>query len=55
MKICDTKDHGEIVFEGRDCEACETIKGLQKEGGDLREELQAAYKTIEELEVILHA
>ena len=31
MKICDTKDHGEIVFEGRDCEACETIGGLKEQ------------------------
>lgn len=31
MKICDTNDHGEIVFEGRDCEACEMIKDLREQ------------------------
>lgn len=31
MKICYTADHGEIVFEGRDCEACEAIKNLREQ------------------------
>lgn len=40
MKICDTKDHGEIVFEGRDCEACEAIRDLKEQIKDLVVELR---------------
>jgi hypothetical protein len=35
MRICDTKAHGEIVFEGGYCGACDAIDDLEK-GNDLR-------------------
>ena len=59
MNICDKSDHGEIVYEGRYCEACDVIKELKDDNKELREELKeatenlkVAYKTIEQMEDI---
>lgn len=48
MKICDTRNHGEIVFEGRDCKACETIQELQGRIHDLEVELEEALRDAKE-------
>ena len=57
MNICSESDHGEIVYDGRHCGACDKIKDLQDDNKGLREELKdvtenlkVAYKTIEEME-----
>jgi hypothetical protein len=59
MNICSESDHGEIVYDGRHCEACDVIKDLKTDRAQLREELkqvtenlQVAYKTIEQMEDI---
>lgn len=40
MKICDTKDHGEIVYEGRYCDACDHIKELEDQIEALKKEIE---------------
>lgn len=59
MNICDERGHGQIVYEGRYCGACDVIKELFDDNKQLREDLKdaaeklkVAYKTIEQMEDI---
>jgi hypothetical protein len=46
MRICDTKAHGEIVFEGGYCGACAAIDDLEKQITELKDKLDAAYEEL---------
>lgn len=50
MKICDTKDHGEIVYEGKYCEACEIIKNLREQIKERDGQINDLESEIEEMQ-----
>lgn len=58
MEICETRDHGQIVFEsvsyipvvGRDCKACETINELKATIENLLAEIKEAQREVKRRE-----
>ena len=39
MKLCDTKEHGEVCYEEKSCPACKAINHLKDQLHDLQERI----------------
>lgn len=50
MEICYTSDHGEIVFEGRACEACGMIENLREQIKERDGQINDLESEIEEMQ-----
>ena len=52
MNICETRDHGEIVHEGKTCPACEAIEILKEKLAGVTDERDEYLREIRALEAL---